>query len=392
MRSLAGCPILLLACLCLAPGLRSAWAQSRPVPREMRAYETRYYVLHTDLRPEQAREVGIRMTKMAEEYARRTSDFGGGAVRKKLPFYLFADPEDYYALGLPRASAGRYNGAALLAIGQDFGPKTWHIVQHEGFHQFADAAINANLPPWVSEGLAEYFGEAVFTGDGYVTGGIPQWRLERVRKRFATNEFKSLREMMNLPMEGWNSELTLVNYDQAWAMVQFLAHGEDGRYQKAFATFLGQLGRGQSWQVAWARTFGDTRGFEEKWRQWWTSLPDNPTADVYARATVATLASFLARATSQGQRFTDFEAFAQAGATGGVKHHPDDWLPPRLLRQALDSAQKQTIAGASFTLIDGGEGATPQVLCVMKDGRKVSGTFTLRKGKVASVNATVLAQ
>src|SRR5687768_1378550 len=218
----------------------------------MRKYETRYYVLHTDLETDRAREAAIRMTKMAEEYARRKSDFGG-TVRTKLPFYLFADAEDYYATGAPRESAGRFDGRTLLAVAEDFGPKTWHIVQHEGFHQFADAAINAELPVWVNEGLAEYFGEAVFTGDGYVTGGIPQWRLARVRKRFEENEFKSLREMMSMPLSEWNDELTLVNYDQAWAMVQFLAHGEDGRYQKAFSAFLGMLGKGQSWQNAWQK-------------------------------------------------------------------------------------------------------------------------------------------
>ena len=372
--------ILLASSLALAQS-KQQQSQSR---EGLQKYETRFYILHTDLETDKAREAAIRMTKMAEEYARRTSDFGG-TVRRKLPFYLFADPEDYYATGAPRESSGRFNGQTLLAVAEDFGAKTWHIVQHEGFHQFADAAINADLPPWINEGLAEYFGEAVFTGDGYVTGGIPQWRLERIRKRFKTNEFKSLREMMSLPLSAWNSELSLTNYDQAWAMVQFLAHGDDGRYQKAFATFLGQLGKGQSWQLAWQRTFGDTRGFEEKWRDWWTNLPDNPTADVYAQATVATLTSYLARATSQGQTFKDFEEF---GAASELKHHPDDWLPPRVFKQAVEAAKKMTIDGTTFTLVTSA-GKTPQVQCVLKDGTRVTGKFTIRSGRVTSVTTSI---
>jgi hypothetical protein len=372
---------LVIACIIATSSVALTQAQSQTKRASMAKYETRYYLLHTDLETDKAREAAIRMTKMAEEYARRTSDFGG-TVRKKLPFYLFADPEDYYATGAPRESSGRFNGTTLLAVAEDFGPKTWHIVQHEGFHQFADAAINADLPVWVNEGLAEYFGEAVFTGDGYVTGAIPQWRLERIRKRFEKNEFKSIREMMSMPISAWNSELTLVNYDQAWAMVQFLAHGEDGRYQKAFATFLGMLGKGQSWQNAWQKTFGDTRGFEQKWRDWWTTLPDHPTRNVYAHATVAALTSYLARATSQGQTFKDFEAFAAAAE---VKHHPDDWLPQRLFKQAVESAKKMTLDGATFALAPASSGKLLHLRCTLSDGTRLTGRFTLRQGRVASI-------
>ena len=45
--------------------------------------------------------------------------------------------------------------------------------------KFAHATIGHKLPPWLDEGLAEYFGEAIFTGDGYVDGAIPPWRAKR---------------------------------------------------------------------------------------------------------------------------------------------------------------------------------------------------------------------
>lgn len=350
----------------------------------MPKYETRYYLIYTDLGPEQARIAAIRMDEMAEEYARRMSDFGP-QVRKKLPFHLFSDPEDYYATGAPRESAGRFNGNALLAVAQDFGPKTWHIVQHEGFHQFAAAVINANLPPWVNEGLAEYFGEGVFTGDGYVTGAIPQWRLERIRRRFQKDEFKPLREMMSLPAGEWNNELSLVNYDQAWSMIQFLAHGEDGKYQKALSSFLGQLGRGENWQKAWSSTFGDTAGFEEKWHGYWTNLPDSPTADVYARATVAVLTSFLARGFSQQQTFADFDAFARAGAARQIKAAREDWLPPGLLADALKTAQTLVVAGATFSIHTPTGQRLPQVTCRLSDGVRLIGKFTIKQGTVGDV-------
>ena len=70
---------------------------------ELRNYETRYYTLHTDLSADEARYVGLRMTCMADEYAQRTRDFSG-AIRQRMPFYLYNELEDYERLArvLPR--------------------------------------------------------------------------------------------------------------------------------------------------------------------------------------------------------------------------------------------------------------------------------------------------
>ena len=348
------------------------------------AYQTRYYVIHTDLQGDALREATIRMTKMAEEYAARTKDFSG-AIHTRLPFWLFKNPEDYYATGAPRESSGVFNGTVLMAVARDMDSRTWHIVQHEGFHQFAAAVIGGNLPPWVNEGLAEYFGEAVFTGDGFVSGIIPQWRLERVRQRFAKNQFKSVREMMSLSLNDWNGEMSLANYDQAWSMVQFLAHGEDGRYQKSFGAFMGAIGKGQSWQIAWRNSFGDTERFEQRWRDWWTTLPDNPTADLYAKATTATLTSSLARAFSQGERFDDVNGFLSAAAARQLKANAEDWLPPALLDGALRDVSELAKLGYDFALLSSNSTKPPELVCAAKDGKKLFGRFTIRGGRVQSV-------
>ncbi|MDQ3440250.1 MAG: hypothetical protein M3478_07860, partial [Planctomycetota bacterium] len=136
----------------------SVSGQTKPA---LRAYETRYYTIHTDLGRDAAREAELRMTRMAEEYRRRTSDFSG-EIRKKLPFYLFKREADYHAAGGTPNTAGEYNPntLTLMAFAGDDGPnlQTWHAVQHEGFHQFADQVIGRGLPIWANEGLAEYFG------------------------------------------------------------------------------------------------------------------------------------------------------------------------------------------------------------------------------------------
>jgi len=153
-------------------------AKSPPAKSGMATYESRYYTIHTDLGPADEKEAEIRMTKMAEEYHARTVAFSG-QVTQRLPFYLFRNADDYYAAGAPAGSAGAFivdaSGERLMAIaGEQTDAQTWHVVQHEGFHQFAHAVIHGDLPMWVNEGIAEYFGEGLFTGDNFITGLVPQ--------------------------------------------------------------------------------------------------------------------------------------------------------------------------------------------------------------------------
>ncbi|MGH7177679.1 MAG: DUF1570 domain-containing protein [Tepidisphaeraceae bacterium] len=364
-----------------------AWVCAASNPVDMPLYETRYYKLYTDIDREEAKEVAIRITKMAEEYHNRTKDFSG-AIKRKFAFYLFRDPEDYFQAGAPRDSHGLFNGRELLAIaGDHVDNRTWHVVQHEGFHQFAAGVIGGDIPVWANEGLAEYFGEGVFTGDGYVTGVIPNWRLKRVQKTLAQGGFRSLDAIMSLTLDQWNEEMKISNYDQAWSMVQFLAHGDDGKYQKAFASYMTLIGRGKGRAEAWFTAFGDTRGFEERWKKYWRELPQNPTDDLYARATTATLTSFLARAFAQKQTFDSFDEFLAAAKSGALKCAADDWLPSAMLTDAVADVTERMRAGTVFEIVPPDHRSkTPQVRCVLSDGTRYAGRFELRGGRVHMVH------
>src|SRR5690348_3398747 len=203
-------PALILAVLLLlirsAPGAPAAAPKPAGDARSsMRTYPSRYYIIHTDLTVDDVKEAIIRMNKMAEEYHERTRGFSG-EIRERLPFYLFRNADEYYAAGGIPGSAGVFRGGDLLAMmGDKPGPGAWHVVQHEGFHQFAAAVIRGQMPPWLNEGIAEYFGESIFTGDGFVSGIIPPRRLKRVQDAIRANQYKSMREMMLLSQSAWNS-------------------------------------------------------------------------------------------------------------------------------------------------------------------------------------------
>jgi hypothetical protein len=367
----------ILLSLVMVPAV--APAQTKPSP--LRTYETQYYTIHTDLGRDVARETELRLTRMFEGYRRRTRDFGG-EVRGKLPFYLYRTEADYHAAGGTPGAAGEYdpNRRVLRAFAGDDGPNlaTWYTVQHEGFHQFADQAIGRGLPIWLNEGLAEYFGEALFTGDGFVTGVVPPWRLKRVRASMEGGKFSPLREIVGLSHKEWNQRLGTTNYDLVWSLVHFLVHGDDGAYQEKLIAIL------KDPNPAFERHLGAIDAIETKWQAYWAQLPDDPTADLYAEATLRTLTSFLARATARRQRFESFDAFTTAAREGELKSTESEWLPPSLLRDALKRAADFRKNGGQFSLVNNAP-RPPGLVYSAKNGSGMVGRFTLKGSRVDDV-------
>ena len=371
--------------LLLLISVASASGQTKPA---IRTYETRYYTINTDLGRDVAREAELRMTRMAEEYRRRTSGFSG-EIRKKLPFYLFKSEADYHAAGGTPNTAGEYNPntQTLMAFAGDDGPnlQTWHAVQHEGFHQFADKVIGRGMPIWANEGLAEYFGEAIFTGDAFVPGVVPQWRLARIRKTLDANGFAPLREILSMPHAEWNKRISVTNYDHVWSLVHFLVHAEDGAMREKFTAFLKDTAAGnRAPDAALREHLGGIVELEGKWRTYWRTLPDDPTADLHAEATLRTLTSFLARATARRQRFDSFEAFIAAAKADGLKASETDWLPPSLAAVALARVAEMQKRGGKFSIVSDAP-RPPTIVYSDEKGAEMVGRFRLNGARVGEV-------
>jgi hypothetical protein len=398
----------LLVCAMLSAGQprKAGGNDPRTLDGQLKPTESRYYMIYTDVDADSAKEAVIRMTKMAEEYHDRTSKLFRGQINKKLPFYLYANGADYNRAGGMTGTAGVFNGEALMAmaiparrggVGGAVGPETWHVVQHEGFHQFVRSVIRGDIPIWVNEGLAEYFGEGIFTGDGMITGVIPPERLARVQARFklsGANGFPSIKTMMAMSHDEWNRAMQTgqnakagANYDMGWTMVHFLAHAENGKYQDTFANFLVLVGNGRSWEQAWQKSFGSVEGFEEKWKTYWTELPENPTADLYAQAAVSTMTAFAARAATQKQVFESFDTLL-ATDPKDLKYNPADWLPPSLFASTRDSVSKLRGQGCVFTLVQP-KGSSPSIQCATADGAKFTGTCSTSGGRAGKVNVDI---
>ena len=371
-----------LAAVAAAATGRGEPPATKPAPGQMRLIKTRYYDIYTDLDDETAREAAVRMTAMAEEYARRIRGFGV-TVTRRLPFHLFSRAEDYHKAGGPANSWGFYLGTKLMATAsRGDNSRTWYMIQHEGFHQFLDAAMRSKVPTWLNEGLAEYFGHAIWTGDGFVMGAVPDYRRMRVQERIKLGKTLDMTDLLKMEFETWNEQMSTRNYDQAWALVYFLIHGEDGKYRKPLGRFLTDLGAGRPWEPAFVRHFGrDANALEKRHNAWWLSPPLSKGPQVHATAVVQTLTSFLARAVAKRQKIKDFADFRARGAAGKLLCPEEQWLPGKLLANALAASgryrnwQIKRVRAYPSIVLD-------------SDGIEYTGTFTVRRGRAAQVTVT----
>ena len=103
------------------------------------------------------------------------------------------------------------------------------------------------------------------------------------------------------------------NYDMAWSMAHFLAHGDGGRYQGAFTQFVKDIGRGKPWDMAWRTNFGSAEGFEKKWSEWWLAQEPLATKDLHVKAVVQTVdVSVLVPAKDESENLPLFMELAAA--------------------------------------------------------------------------------
>ncbi len=304
-----------------------------------------FYTFHTDVSLKTLRQIWLRMNFVAEAYQHRLHAIFGGAVTQKLPFYIFKNAHEYYADGGMPGSAGvfeyNYSGQWLMAIcGRHMNHQRWHIIQHEGFHQFTFAFIHRFLPAWANEGTAEFFGEGLFTGSSFVTGWIPPYREAAIKYEIKHNKFKTIHAMRKMSYNKWNDVLMGTNYDEA---------------QRLYVKY-------------------------------WLNLPPNATAELYTRVQTTTLTNFLARAYTLKQRFYSARHFLHAAGDGTLKvyHFPNRlWLPPDLLSHALHESTR-----VGTWAIDSSE--LPKLICTMPDGTRLIGSFRIADGRPVDVRVKVV--
>jgi hypothetical protein len=363
----------------IAPLVRPAFGLEIPKSalQKLQRYETDYYTLYTDLDLEKAREAALRLDRMADEYRSRTSFFRTGKLQR-MGCYLFRDGRDFDAVFPNLAKAGgRFSpelgllGNCAPEISQKF---MWEMLQHEGFHQFVFHTMHGNCPVWLNEGLATFFGHALWTGDGFVVGVFPPDVVARLQQKIRAHQLIELDKMLHLSFQQWDDHLTMENYEQAWSIVHFLVYANNEKYQPALLAYLSELARGGDAERGLNNCFGNDRKlFESRYADWWLAQPEHFTDDLQTEATVATLTSFLARAVSLRKFPTSAADFIARAASGDIAlsatDDPQLWLPPSLLVDAVNQSKSMK----SWSLV--GRGANAQLVLELETGLRFRGSF-----------------
>ena len=279
----------------LALLLAAAAASGKPPAKPPVEFASRHYHVLSDLDEKSARDYARHLDAMYDEYARRLAGFGEQG-RGKFDVYLFARRSTYARFinnRLPN-SAGIFIPAqhALAAYEEGQGRAGMRqTLQHEAFHQFAWETISPDLPIWLDEGLAQVFEEGVWAGDTFILGNSPPRRVDDLQADLKAGQLVPLRDMLTMPRQTYQLRMRdartgRTQYNQAWAMTQFLifAEGEDGkpRYRERLLAWLRDISAGREAHEAFAAHFSDNvDGFEQRFREWAANIKATPMA-VYA--------------------------------------------------------------------------------------------------------------
>lgn len=300
-----------------------------PVPA-MREIRTAHYLIRTDIESDFADEMAVRMDAMFDEYSRRLAEFTPDREFKVMDVYLFQRKQDYMAFTHNRFPntggifiSGRQNLLAgfLESQGRD---ALRRVLHHEAFHQFAHVAISPNLPIWLNEGLAQVFEEGLWTGSTFILGQVPPRRLRQLQADIDAGRMVDFEAFLGMSREQWAKNLAddanrgATQYTQAWAMVHFLIHAEDGAFRKRLIEMLKLIHDGKDADTAFRTSFSPNfKGFQKRFVDWVKDV--QPAAEAVMIDRQGVLGDLLISLAEKNQRFTDMNSFRQAVTSGGYQ-------------------------------------------------------------------------
>ena len=139
------------------------------------------------------------------------------------------------------------------------GDNPYEIVYHEYTHAIMGLNFRG-LPLWLSEGLAEFYGNSVIH-DGYVEiGKIAPWHLQTLQESKLIPIDTLLQVDANSPYYSEQNRTT-VFYAESWTMVHYLLLDAEARKRDLLQKFLNEWDASGNQVDAAQKTFGDLKKF-----------------------------------------------------------------------------------------------------------------------------------
>jgi len=282
----------ILAGLVLLAGVLGAAATARaagrgwPIHKEgdLWAVQTPHYILHTDHDPEVAQLIASQQEALFRELYRRMGKIKPTQMTGRFNIKVFRGQGRYLMELGPGAmgSQGLYmHYKDMLAA---WGPPEYlevvlETLRHEGTHQFVMHFIGSDIPIWLNEGMAVFYQHSRFQNGQLELGEVPPERVIRLKEAIKGHKIIHLARMLRMSNLDWLNAVYVgaphagLQYDQAWAMVHFLAFAGNQRYRGPFKQFIYYISRGREPYEAWEQTFGTNfTAFEDRWIDYIESL------------------------------------------------------------------------------------------------------------------------
>ena len=105
--------------------------------------------------------------------------------------------------------------------------------------------------------MATYFGKSQIVHGNFNIGIIQPFQILRLRAILQGNYTPYDELMLYTQKQFMQDGKTSMHYNQSWAMIHFLIHGQKGRYRPLINKYLKALKQGKSQQAAFDRTFAN---------------------------------------------------------------------------------------------------------------------------------------
>lgn len=220
----------------------------------------------------------------------------------KLIVYLFSREASFHGvaqeLTAPEWTTGLYAPPGLLTFHLET-PSVELLLGtmiHEVVHAYTDQHLSRpgfRPPPWLSEGLAEYFGKSEIRkgvlepgriregkyvldqirGGAYRRTTSTGWTLDEAQRAVRSGRAVSIPELVGIGRDTFYGEDVSMHYALSWLLVHYLRHGEPEWAEREFPDFLLYVSEGYSAVAALDEVYGlRPAELEERFRTYVRSL------------------------------------------------------------------------------------------------------------------------
>src|SRR5690348_1292112 len=142
------------------------------------------------------------------------------------------------------------------------GTNPYETIYHEYYHS-QTAPYYPDMPTWLAEGLADFFGNSRIEGKTAIVGeASPELLYQLVHSRMIPLD-TLFRVDRSSPYYNEDSKVTMF-YAESWALVHYLLVGDNQAHRAMLTTYLASLDGGAKPDDAAAKAFGDLKKLQDE--------------------------------------------------------------------------------------------------------------------------------